>query len=144
MCLRAESWPGCRQGSANLRGPWPATLMPVCNCRQLPGWGCMDIARLLGSSLRAKAAKLIGGGLCTSPQVGAHRERLLLASHLAIGVEQDGAAALVFMQEAAVLEVRHQGLLALQHAHSTGSQHLSWSLHPSVASHSFGARQASS
>ena len=53
---------------------------------------------LSGSSLRAKAAELVGRGLCTAPQVGAHREGLLLASHLAIGVEQDGAAALVFMQ----------------------------------------------
>ena len=45
--------------------------------------------------------------------VWAHWEGLLLASNLPVAVEQDGPAALVLMQKAAVLEVGDKRHLAL-------------------------------
>lgn len=45
--------------------------------------------------------------------VGPHWEGLLLSSNLPIAVEQDGPAALVLVQQTAVLEVGHEGDLAL-------------------------------
>ncbi len=45
--------------------------------------------------------------------IGAGRKGLLLAGDIAIGAEDDGPAALVLMQQAAVLEVRDQAALAL-------------------------------
>lgn len=45
--------------------------------------------------------------------VGPHWKRFLLSSYLPIAVEQNGPAALVLMQQTAVLEVGHQGDLAL-------------------------------
>lgn len=50
----------------------------------------------------------------SDPHVGPHRERLLLSSDLPIAVEQNGSAALILMQQAAVLEVSHQRQFALQ------------------------------
>lgn len=44
----------------------------------------------------------------SDPHVGANGEGLLLPSNLSIAVEQNGPAALVLMQQAAVLEVSHQ------------------------------------
>ena len=48
-----------------------------------------------------------------SAHIGASGEGLLLASDMAVGAEDDGPAALVLVQQAAVLEVRDQAALAL-------------------------------
>lgn len=52
--------------------------------------------------------KIIGGA-----HIGPCGEGLLLAGDIAVSAEDNGAAALVLMQQAAVLEVRHQAALAL-------------------------------
>ena len=55
-----------------------------------------------------------GAGRAGSGGARSHREHLLFARHVAVGAEKDRAAALVLVQQAAVLEVRHQLVLALQ------------------------------
>ena len=46
--------------------------------------------------------------------VGTHWKRFLLPGNLSIAVEQNRSAALVLVQQAAVLEVSYEGNLALQ------------------------------
>ena len=52
--------------------------------------------------------KVIGGA-----HIGPCGEGLLLAGDIAVSAEDNGAASLVLVQQAAVLEVRHQAALAL-------------------------------
>lgn len=52
---------------------------------------------------------LMGSCLAASdPHVGPHWKRLLLSSYLSIAVEQNGPAALVLVQQTAVLEVGYK------------------------------------
>ena len=57
---------------------------------------------------------LVGSCLAASDShVRPYWEWLLLSSYLPIAVEQNGSAALVLMQQTAVLEMGHKGNLAL-------------------------------
>lgn len=58
---------------------------------------------------------LVGSCLAASDShVWPHWEGLLLSRHLSIAVEQNGSAALVLMQQTAVLKMGYKGDLALQ------------------------------
>lgn len=66
-----------------------------------------------------RPVSLMGSCLVASnSHVWPHWERLLLPGHLSVAVEQDGSAALVLMQQAAVLEVGHKRNFALQAVHT--------------------------
>lgn len=65
--------------------------------------------------MHLRPVPLVGSCLAASdPHVGPHWERLLLSGYLSIAVEQNGPAALVLMQQTAVLEVGHKRNLTLQ------------------------------
>lgn len=79
-------------------------LAPLC---VLPHFWCVQ--------MHLRPLTLVGACFAApNSHVGPHWEGLLLPSYLPIAVEQDGSAALVLMQQTAVLEVGHQGDLALR------------------------------
>ena len=65
--------------------------------------------------MHLRPVALMGSCLAApDPHVGSHWEGLLLPSYLSIAVEQNGPAALVLVQQTAVLKMGHKRNLALQ------------------------------
>ena len=107
-------------GELPLAGPRVQALANT-TCVSKTAWASEKLGRGLGERRSRPRAGI--GCRRSAARRGARRGQrsrklLHLAGQRAVCVEQDGSAALVFVQQAGVLEVLHKGRLALQRAHS--------------------------